>query len=77
MKKLSLLIALTLLSGGIVLSPSTAKAQDEKQAEFERVWYDTCYTKKDVEKCYQQSKELVEKYPSSTYIKNAKGKVQA
>jgi hypothetical protein len=76
MKKLSLLIALTLLSGGIVLSPSTAKAQDDKKAEFERVWYDTCFTKKDVEKCYQQSKELVEKYPDSTYIKNAKSKVQ-
>jgi hypothetical protein len=76
MKKLSLLIALSLLSGGIVLSPSTAKAQDDKKAEFERVWYDTCFTKKDVEKCYQQSKELVEKYPDSTYIKNAKSKVQ-
>jgi len=77
MKKLSLLIALTLLSGGIVLSPSTAKAQDDKQAEFERVWYDTCYTKKDGEKCYQLSKELKEKYPSSTYIKNAVGKITA
>jgi hypothetical protein len=71
MKKLSLLIALTLLSAGIALSPSTAKAQDDKQTEFERVWYDTCYAKKDVEKCYQQSKELVEKYPKSTYIKDA------
>ncbi len=77
MKKLSLLIALTLLSGGIVLSPSTAKAQDDKQAEFERVWYDTCYTKKDGEKCYQLSKELKEKYPDSTYIKNAVAKITA
>ncbi|MCI0524139.1 MAG: hypothetical protein L0Y75_02655 [Acidobacteria bacterium] len=76
MKKLSLLIALTLLSAGIALSPSTAKAQDEKQAEFERVWYDTCYTKKDVEKCYQQSKELVEKYPKSTYVTNAQKNIK-
>ena len=77
MKKLSLLIALTLLSAGIALSPSTVKAQDDKQAEFERVWYDTCYTKKDGERCYQLSKELKEKYPDSTYIKNAVGKVTA
>ncbi|HZF39240.1 MAG TPA: hypothetical protein VE715_10475, partial [Blastocatellia bacterium] len=36
----------------------------------------TCYTKKDVEKCYQQSKELVEKYPKSTYGDSAKKNVK-
>jgi hypothetical protein len=77
MKKLSLLIALTLLSAGIALSPSTARAQDDKQAEFERGWYDTCYTKKDVEKCYQLSKELVEKHPKSTYVTNAQKNIKA
>lgn len=79
MKKSNLLIALTMLAGSIVLSPSTANAQDEKQAELERNWYDTCYIKKpiDEDKCYQLSKELAEKYPTSNYIKNAKGKVDA
>jgi hypothetical protein len=75
-KKFSLLIALMPLVALIALAPLTAYAQDEAQAEFERTWYDTCYTKKDVEKCYQLSKELVEKYPKSTYIDNAKVKVK-
>jgi hypothetical protein len=76
-KKFSLLIALMPLVALIALAPLAANAQDEAQAEFERTWYDTCYTKKDVEKCYQLSKELVEKYPTkSTYIDNAKVKVR-
>jgi hypothetical protein len=75
-KKFSLLIALMPLVALIALAPLAANAQDEAQAEFERTWYDTCYTKKDVEKCYQLSKELVEKYPKSTYIDNAKVKVK-
>jgi tetratricopeptide (TPR) repeat protein len=79
MKKYNLLIALALFAGSVASSPATARAQapapaqDDKaaqQAEFERKWYDTCYTKKDNEQCYVQSKELIEKYPSSTYIKN-------
>lgn len=69
MKKFSFLFALTLLVGAIAVSP--VKAQDEKQAEFERVWYDTCYTKKDVEKCYAQSKEMLATYPKSQYAANA------
>jgi len=76
MKKFSLSIALTLLAGSIVLSPSTANAQDDKQGEFEREWYDTCYTKKDVEKCYLQSKELKEKYPKSTYAEAAEKNIK-
>jgi hypothetical protein len=76
MKKFSLLIALMPLAGLIALAPLTANAQDDAQVEFERVWYDTCYTKKDVEKCYQQSKELVEKYSKSTYLENAKVKIK-
>jgi len=76
-KKFSLLIALMPLVALIALAPLAANAQDEAQAEFERTWYDTCYTKKDVEKCYQLSKELVEKYPTkSAYIDNAKVKVK-
>src|SRR6266542_4389749 len=75
-KKFSLLIALMSLAGLIAIAPLTANAQDDAQAEFERVWYDTCYAKKDVEKCYQQSKELLEKYTKSTYIENAKVKVK-
>jgi hypothetical protein len=55
---------------GLVTSLHTATfAQD--QAEFERTWYDTCYTKKDNEKCYAQSKELIEKYAGSPYLENA------
>lgn len=76
-KKFSQLIALMPLVALIALAPLAANAQDEAQAEFERTWYDTCYTKKDVEKCYQLSKELVEKYPTkSAYIDNAKVKVK-
>ena len=77
MKKFSPMIALTLLAGCVALSPSTTYAQDDKQAEFERVWYDTCYVKKDNEKCYQQSKELVEKYPKSTYADAGKKNIKA
>jgi len=73
MKKYSPLIALTLLAGCIALAPLRANAQDAQNAQdtFRRDWYDTCYTKKDVEKCYQQSKEMVEKYPSDSFIPNA------
>ena len=80
MKKFNLLIALALLAGTAAVLPAIADAQDDKaaqQTEFERNWYDICYTKKptDVEKCYQLSKELKEKYPGTTYIKNADGKI--
>ncbi|MBO0725059.1 MAG: hypothetical protein J2P52_05635 [Blastocatellia bacterium] len=77
MKKFSQLIALTSLAGLIMLSPLPAIAQDDpQQTEFERAWYDTCYTKKDAEKCYQQSKELVEKYSKSTYLESAKKNIK-
>jgi len=75
-KKFSLLIALMPLAFLIALTPSAANAQDDAQVEFERVWYDTCYVKKDVEKCYQQSKEMVDKYSKSTYIENAKTRIR-
>ncbi len=75
MKKLSLSIMSALLFAALAILPNVARAQDDPKAEFERVWYDTCYTKKDKVKCYQLSKELLEKYPSSTYAKNAKGTV--
>jgi hypothetical protein len=77
MKKMSLLIALTLLPCGVALQPSIANAQDDKQGEFERAWYDTCYTKKDTEKCYQQSKELVAQFPKSTYGPSALKNIKA
>lgn len=77
MKKFSLLIALMPLIVLFALAPSRANAQDEAQAEFERGWYDTCYVKKDEEKCYQLSKELVDKYSNkSTYLPNAKSKIK-
>ncbi len=76
MKKLSLLIVQALLWGAFAFLPSSASAQDDPKAEFERNWYDICFTKKDEAKCYQLSKELLEKYPASTYAKNAKGKVE-
>jgi tetratricopeptide (TPR) repeat protein len=80
MKKFRLTFALLILAGAVALTPSIAKAQaqttnpppqDEKQAEFERTWYDICFTKKEADKCYQLSKELIEKFPKSTYIENA------
>lgn len=71
MKKFSLLLALALLVSASALSPTNANAQDNPQAEFERTWYAACYTEKNADKCYQLSKELLEKYPSSQYTKNA------
>ncbi|MFN8002717.1 MAG: hypothetical protein U0X75_17060 [Acidobacteriota bacterium] len=76
MKKFSLLLAIALLGCLVALSPVTANAQDDAQATFERTWYATCYTEKNEEKCYQQSKELLQKYPSSAYAKNATSIVQ-
>ncbi|MGH9752579.1 MAG: hypothetical protein ACREA2_07330 [Blastocatellia bacterium] len=80
MKKFSLSISLMSLACLIALAPLAANAQDaqaaDAQAEFERAWYDTCYTKRDVEKCYQQSKEMVEKFSKSTYVENAKRNIK-
>lgn len=73
--KYSPLLALTLLAGCLALSPVRANAQDEQQKldAFNREWYNTCYQTKpiDTEKCYQQSKELLEKFASSQYATNA------
>jgi hypothetical protein len=77
MKKYSPLVALTLLAGCLTLSTLRANAQDEKQGAFEREWYDTCFQKRDVEKCNQLSKELVEKYPASTYRGDAQKRLKA
>ena len=77
MKKYSPLIALTLLAGCLTLSTLRANAQDDKQGAFEREWYDTCFQKKDAEKCYQQSKELMEKFPNSSYRNDAQKRVKA
>ena len=81
MKKLSLSISRALLLGALVILPTAiasaqtaaAPAQDDKQATFEREWYDTCYTKKDMAKCYEMSKVYKAQYPNGTYIKNAIG----
>ncbi len=76
MKKYSFLLALSLLVSAVAFSPAKAQTQEEKQAEFERNWYDICYTKKDEEKCYQLSKELVANFPKSTYFSAADKKVK-
>jgi hypothetical protein len=78
MKKYSPLIALTLLASCVTLAPLRANAQDDdKMVAFEREWYDTCYQKKDNEKCYQQSKELLDKFPASKYRPNAEKNVKS
>jgi hypothetical protein len=73
MKKLSLSIMAALLFATLVILSSTARAQEDPKAEFERIWYAVCYTQKPIDeaKCYQLSKELREKYPNSPYVKNA------
>ncbi len=71
MKKYSYLIALMTLAGAMALSPLTAKAQDDKQAELERNFYDACYTKKDKATCLPLAKDLLDKYPNSQYKKYA------
>jgi tetratricopeptide (TPR) repeat protein len=78
MKKFNLLIALTLLAGSCVGLAARVQAQDAaaQQVEFERNWYDICYTKKDNEKCYTLSKELIAKYPSSQYKPNAEKNIK-
>lgn len=70
MKKFSFLLALSLLISAIAFSP--VKAQDDPKGALERDWYATCYTvkPKNEDKCYQQSKELKEKFPDTGYIKN-------
>lgn len=75
MKKFSLSIALALFVSAIAFSPVKAQ-QDDPKSIFERTWYATCFTEKNEEKCYQQSKELVEKYPDSQYRKNADAKIK-
>jgi hypothetical protein len=79
MKKHSPLIALTLLACLVALAPLRANAQDEKQDAFDRDWYEACYQKKpiDVEKCYQLSKEMVEKFPADKYIPNAQKNIKS
>lgn len=77
MKKFTLLTALLPLVGMIAFAPNSAHAQAaDPQGEFERAWYDNCYTKKDVDKCYEQSKELVNKYPKSSYLANAQKNIK-
>src|SRR5262249_27656603 len=49
-------------------------AQDaaDQKVDFERVWHPTCYKKPvDEDKCYQRSKELLEKYPDTTFKEHA------
>src|SRR5262245_48689975 len=83
MKKYCPLLALTLLAGCLAFSPLRANAQDAQNAQnaqdaFEREWYDTCYVKKpiDGEKCYQQSKELLEKFSATKYRSNAEKNIK-
>lgn len=77
MTKLSLSISRALLLGALLILPIAASAQTpDEQAAFEREWYDVCYVKKDVPKCREMSKVYVAKYPTGTYIKNAKGIVE-
>jgi len=79
MKKYSPLIVLTLLAGLAALAPLRANAQTVDQDAFERDWYNTCYEKKpiDGQKCYQLSKELLEKYPKSRYAPNGEKNIKA
>lgn len=78
MKKLSLLIVQALLWGAFVFLPgSTANAQDDPKAAFEREWYGICYPnpkpKEATPQCVQKSEELLAKFPDSSYAKSAKG----
>ncbi|MEP7336796.1 MAG: hypothetical protein ABI977_03560 [Acidobacteriota bacterium] len=77
MKKFSLSIAFALFIGAIAYSPVKAQDQDAK-GTLERTWYATCYTEKpkNEEKCYQLSKELKEKFPDTSYIKNVTGIIE-
>lgn len=79
MKKFNLLLALALTVGVSALLPTTANAQaattaaapqDNAQAEFERKWFAACQPKQN-DQCIALSKELLEKHPTSQYVKFA------
>ncbi|MEY4167662.1 MAG: hypothetical protein RIR52_1486 [Acidobacteriota bacterium] len=71
MNKLSAIIARVFTVGAILLVPSITFGQDEKQAGLERDFYAKCYTEKDKATCLNLARELVEKYPTSQYVKFA------
>jgi tetratricopeptide (TPR) repeat protein len=71
MKKLRSILAPVMIAGAFALSPVTSNAQDDEQTKFERNWHETCYGKKNMEQCYTLSKELLDKYPKSVYVKHA------
>ncbi len=76
MKTLRSFVALLFAAGAIVLVPSAGLAQDEKQAELERNFYNECYTKKDKNTCLPLAIELAEKYPASQYSKFAQQQIK-
>ena len=65
MNKLSAIFAHVFAVGAMLLVPSIAFAQDEKQAELERNFYAECYTKKNKATCLPLAFKLAEKYPTS------------
>lgn len=79
MKKFNLLLALTFIVSVSALLPTTANAQattpaaapqEDPKVEFDRKWYAACQPKQN-DQCTALSKELLEKYPTSTYVKFA------
>src|SRR5262249_52053694 len=85
MKKFNLLITLALVAGTIAVSTTIANAQNAQdnkatqQSEFVNNWYETCYDKdkKNADKCYVLSKELLEKYPNSNYRQHAEKNIKS
>jgi len=76
MNKLSAIFAHVFAVGAMLLVPSIAFAQDEKQAELERNFYAECYTKKNKAACLPLAFELAEKYPTSQYVKFAQQQIK-
>jgi len=76
MNKLSAIFAHVFAVGAMLLVPSIAFAQDEKQAELERNFYAECYTKKNKATCLPLAFELAEKYPTSQYVKFAQQQIK-
>lgn len=76
MKKVYSIITLAIVTSATLFGSTAALAQDEKQAELERNFYNECYTKRDKNTCLPLARELGEKYPTSQYAKFAQQQIK-
>ena len=76
MNKVYSIITFALVASATLFGSTSVLAQDEKQAELERNFYNECYTKRDKNACLPLARELGEKYPTSQYAKFAQQQIK-